>query len=172
MIKSLKTVAKELAVHESGHLVLLALFDLVDDTVLVNKSIFSELQQHVFDLAVHKFGRIPLLYPFVGRRNRLLPPPAIASIQELDKFREVTRYQNWFLYKKKLKKRPTDHNDSKKDPEVRQSELRNHLSPIVLQGVADHSAELVRDSFGCQFATEVLLGSSGTYPPHFTPRCD
>lgn len=100
MIKSLKTVAKELAVHESGHLVLLALFDLVDDTVLVNKSIFSELQQHVFDLAVHKFGRIPLLYPFVGRRNRLLPPPAIASIQELDKFREVTRYQNWFLYKK------------------------------------------------------------------------
>jgi pumilio family protein 6 len=85
-------VANELATHESGHLVLLTLMDVVDDTVLVNKSIFSELQQNVLDLAVHKFGRISLLYPFVGRKNRLLTPPTIASIQEMDKIREATRY--------------------------------------------------------------------------------
>lgn len=114
MIKSLKTVTKELAIHECGHLVLLTLFDVVDDTVLVNKSIFSELQQHVFDLAVHKFGRIPLLYPFVGRKNRLLPPSTIVLIQEMDKIREATRYffppcpENGFS-----KDKPTDHKSSK-----------------------------------------------------------
>ncbi|KAF8534742.1 armadillo-type protein [Trichophaea hybrida] len=141
IIKSLKGVANDLAIHESGHLVLLTLMDVVDDTVLVNKSIFSELQPNVLDLAVHKFGRIPLLYPFVGRKNRLLPPPTTNSIQEMDKIREAT---------------------SKKDPEVRQTELRNHLSPIVLQGVVDYAADLVHDSFGCQFIIEVLLGASVT----------
>jgi pumilio family protein 6 len=30
-----------------------------------------------------------------------------------------------------------------------------------LQSITDHAAELVKDSFGCQFLTEVLLGTSG-----------
>jgi len=44
---------------------------------------------------------------------------------------------------------------------VRQTELRNHLSPIVIQGVADHAADLAQDSFGCQFITEVFMGATG-----------
>jgi pumilio family protein 6 len=48
---------------------------------------------------------------------------------------------------------------------VRRLELHAHLSPAVLQGVADHAAELVRDSFGCQFIAEVLLGASGEKTP-------
>jgi pumilio family protein 6 len=73
-------------------MLLLTLMDVVDDTVLVSKSIFTELQQHILDLATNKFGRIPLLYPFVGRLTRLLPPAAIAQIKEMDQIREATRY--------------------------------------------------------------------------------
>jgi pumilio family protein 6 len=91
MIKSLKPVADQVAAHESGHLVLLTLFDVLDDTVLVSKSIIAELQRHLFDLAIHNFGRTPLLYPFVGRKTRLLSPPDIKSIQEMDPIREATR---------------------------------------------------------------------------------
>lgn len=151
IIKALKPVADQLAAHETGHLVLLTLFDVVDDTVLVNKSIFSELQGHLFDLATNKFGRIPLLYPFVGRKNRLLTPPEITSISAMDPIREAT---------------------SKKDPVVKQNELRTHLSPSVLAGVAEHAAELAQDSFGCSFITEVLLGAAGTHILHplFIPR--
>ena len=137
----MKTNADQLAAHESGHLVLLTLFDVVDDTVLVNKSIFAELQQHLFDLATNKFGRIPLLYPFVGRKNRLLTPPDIKAIQAMDPIREAT---------------------SKKDPAVKQRELKTHMSPSVLAGVAEHAVDLVQDSFGCSFITEVLLGATGT----------
>ena len=91
MIKALKPVADQLAAHESGHTVLLTLFDVVDDTVLVNKSIFTQLQENMLDLACHKFGRIPLLYPFVGRKTRLIPPPTIAAIATMDPIREATR---------------------------------------------------------------------------------
>lgn len=80
-----------MAAHETGHALLLTLMDVVDDTVLVNKSIFSEFQQYLPQLATNKFGRIPLLYPFVGRKNRLLPPPVIAQIEEMDKIRKATR---------------------------------------------------------------------------------
>jgi pumilio family protein 6 len=44
---------------------------------------------------------------------------------------------------------------------VRRSELRAHFSPALLQSITDHAADLVQDSFGCQFITEVLLGASG-----------
>jgi pumilio family protein 6 len=92
MIKALKPVSDKLAAHEFGHLALLTLFDVVDDTVLVNKSIFSELQPHMLDLAVNNFGQIPLLYSFVGRRTKLLPPSSISLLKEMDLIREVTRY--------------------------------------------------------------------------------
>lgn len=81
-----------MAAHETGHALLLTLMDVVDDTVLVNKSIFGEFQEHLFPLATNKFGRIPLLYPFVGRKNRLIPPPVIAQIEEIDQIRAATRY--------------------------------------------------------------------------------
>lgn len=92
MIKTLKAEIPQLAAHETGHMVLLTLFDVVDDTVLVNKSVFSELAPTAHELATHKFGRIPLLYPIVGRKTRLLSPQSIALLQKMDAIREVTRY--------------------------------------------------------------------------------
>lgn len=92
MIKALKPVAPQLAVNETGYLVLLAIFEVVDDTVLVSKSLLLELQQNILSLATDKFGRIPLLYPFAGRKPRLLPPSALPILQELDELRQATRY--------------------------------------------------------------------------------
>jgi hypothetical protein len=92
IIKNLKPVVHQMAAHESAHMLLLTLMDVVDDTVLVNKSIFTELQPHVLDLATNKFGRIPLLYPFVGRMTRLLSPAVIAQVEQMDPIREATRY--------------------------------------------------------------------------------
>lgn len=37
IVKSMKTKVKEIATNEEGHMMLLALFDSVDDTVLVQK---------------------------------------------------------------------------------------------------------------------------------------
>lgn len=92
MIKSLKPVTPQLAANETGYLILLAIFEVVDDTVLVAKSLLPEFQQHILELSTDKFGRIPLLYPFAGRKPRLLPPSALPILKELDELRQVTRY--------------------------------------------------------------------------------
>ncbi|KAI5800095.1 armadillo-type protein [Geopyxis carbonaria] len=140
MLKSIKPVVGSMAVHESAHLVLVTAYDVVDDTVLVSKTFFPELQQQFADLAAHNYGRIPLLYPVVGRKGKLLQPSSIALLEEMDKIREST---------------------SKKDPQVRQSELRTHLAPMLLQGISEHAEALVQDSFGCQLISEALLGVDG-----------
>lgn len=94
MIKALKPVTAQLAVDETGYLVLLAVFEVLDDTVLVAKSLLPELQKSILHLATNKFGRIPLLYPFAGRKPRLLPPSALPILQELDELRQTTRYMD------------------------------------------------------------------------------
>lgn len=92
MIKSLKSVVPQLAAHESGYIVLITAYEVVDDTVLVSKAFIPEFEQNFFDLAVSAFARIPLLYPLVGRKPRLLSPSAVPSLQEIDQIRQSTRY--------------------------------------------------------------------------------
>lgn len=92
MLKSLKETADTMSAHEAGYLAILTAYDVVDDTVLVSKSLFPKLQENLLDLATHKFGRIPLLYPFAGRKGRLLQPSAVALLQEMDKIRATTRF--------------------------------------------------------------------------------
>lgn len=169
MIKALKPVTPQLAANETGYLVLLAIFEVVDDTVLVSKSLLLELQQNVLNLATDKFGRIPLLYPFAGRKPRLLPPSALPILQELDELRQATRYMDTvqLCLPQLLIIRIAS---SKKDPETRQAELRTHFSSALIDGVAENAEALGADSFGCQFVSEVLLGASGntTNLPHVT----
>lgn len=111
MIKSLKPVASQLAANETGYLVLLSIFETVDDTVLVAKSLLPGLHKHILDLATDKFGRIPMLYPFAGRKPRLLPPSALPILQKLDELRQATRYVT--LYRNPWKKVPKNHTAKK-----------------------------------------------------------
>lgn len=68
----------------------------------------------------------------------------------------------------------TQTSSSKKDPETRQAELRTHFSSILVDGVAENAEALGADSFGCQFASEVLLGASGNTanPPRHALRLE
>lgn len=138
MTKALKPVSDQLAAHEHGHLVLVTAFDVIDDTVLVSKTLFPELQTNLFDLAIHNFGRIPLLYPFTARKRGLLPPQYVKLLEEMDELRKST---------------------SKKDPEVRRNELRAHMSPVAVNGVKEFAHGLVNSAFGCSFITEAMLGA-------------
>ena len=50
---------------------------------------------------------------------------------------------------------------SKKDPKVRQQELRKALSPALLKSVATNAADLATAPLGCQFASEVIIFAEG-----------
>lgn len=154
ILKTYKTIIQALAYDTYGHQVLLAVYDVIDDTVLTSKSVFPELigkeplsddqEQTLLTSAIHLNARIALLYPFSGSSNSILPEEDLKILKEIHQIRTSS---------------------SKKDPETRREELVASLSPPLLAFTATTAETLVKTSFGCQFITEVLLGATGDRQP-------
>ena len=150
ILKTYKNTIQILAFDNHGHQVLLAAFDVIDDTVLTSKSIFPELlgkdsapeQQHetIMSYLVHLNARIPLLYLFSGKAKSIVTPEDLGMLDEVHKIRATT---------------------SRKEPETRRKELLKALSPTLLSFIAANAETLIQTSFGCLFMTEVLLGAEG-----------
>lgn len=150
ILKAYKETMKTLAYDAYGHQVLLAVYDVIDDTVLVSKSVFSELlgkeplsesqQQGLLQAISHINARVTLLYPFCGKMKAILPNEDLKLLDEIHRIRATT---------------------SKKDPGLRRKELVTSLSPPLLSLILSSAKELVSTSFGCQFIGEVLLGAPG-----------
>ena len=148
ILKTYKETMKTLAYDAYGHQVLLAVYDVIDDTVLVSKSVFPELvgreplsenhQQDLLQAINHLNARVTLLYPFCGKVKAILPNEDLKLLDEIQRIRTTT---------------------SKKDPELRRKELVTSLSPALLSLISSEAKALVSTSFGCQFISEVLLGA-------------
>lgn len=151
IIRAYKDTLQLMAADTNGHIVILAAYEVIDDTVLTSKSIFPELLSKDADKQTENIvysandlnARTTLLYLFQGRSKALFPPSLSSDLEilaEIDSIRRTT---------------------SKKDPEVRRTELAKALSPYLLRAIAASAANLVATSFGCQFVTEVLFNSDG-----------
>lgn len=150
ILRTFKGTIHDMAYDKYGHQVLLTAFDVIDDTVLVSKSVFPELvgkeenaetkYQSLLSAVTHLNARIPLLYLFSGISKAILPEDDLKLLGEIHRIRTAS---------------------SKKDPEVRRKELVSSLSPNLLSLIANNPETLVETSFGCQFVTEVLLGATG-----------
>lgn len=148
ILRTYKNTIKTLAYDTYGHQVLLAVYDVIDDTVLVSKSVFTELvgkeplsdsqQQDLLQTANHLNARVTLLYPFCGKVKAILSNEDLKLLDEIHRIRSTT---------------------SKKDPEIRRKELVASLSPPLLSITAQNAKELVSMRFGCQLISEVLLGA-------------
>ena len=154
MLKVYKNTIQTLAFDAQGHKVLLAVFDVIDDTILISKSVFPELlgketvlEGQLPDLltaALDLNARIPLLYLFSGKARSILQEEDMAILGEIHEIRTMT---------------------SKKDPELRRKELLASLSPPVLTLISAQASDLIKTSFGCQFISEAVLGSVGDREP-------
>lgn len=150
ILKTYKDTIQTLAYDTHGHQVILAAYDVVDDTVLTSKAIFPELlgkdnasesqQEIILGYIMHLNGRIPLLYLFAGKAKWLLPDDDRILLDEIHGIRTTT---------------------SKKEPETRRKELVRGLSIPCLTTTAAQAETLLQTSFGCQFISEVLLGAEG-----------
>lgn len=149
MLRVYKGHIQTLAYDSNAHQVLLAVYDVVDDTVLTSKQIFPELlgneksesyQPDLLHAVTHLNARVPLLYLFSGRSKAFLPNDDLKLLDEIHRIRGTT---------------------SKKDPEVRRNELLTQLSPSLLDLIADQASSLLATSFGCQCISEVLLTAIG-----------
>lgn len=151
ILKMYKDTLQMMAADPNGHIVILTAYKVIDDTVLISKSIFPELLSKGGDKQVENIvfsandinARTTLLYLFQGTAKALFPASQSSDLQilaEIDTVRTTT---------------------SKKNPEIRRAELVKALSPYLLKAIAAASSDLIATSFGCQFVTEVLFGADG-----------
>ena len=150
-LKHFKTHFKLMAADMWAHVVLLVAYEVIDDTVMTAKAIFSELtgkdldkearEQDLLGLASSINGRMPLLYVMAEQPPKwLLDAPDHDIIKEIREIRKET---------------------SKKDPPTRRLELNRALTQPLLDFITSQAESLLQSSYGCQFLGEVLIGGVG-----------
>ena len=134
ILKHFKTHIKLMATDPYAHMVLLAAYEVIDDTVMTAKAIVPELvgkdldsearDQELLGLATHINGRIPLLYLMAEEPPKwLLDTPDYETVKEGRDIRTTT---------------------SKKDPSTRRMELNKAISQPLLDLIATKAKSLVR----------------------------
>ncbi len=143
-LKAFKASVKLMARDPHAHVVILAAYDLIDDTVLTSKAIFPELLgDDILSLANDIYARTSLLYLFEGQAKSLFPASHSADLDILGKIHEIRK------------------TTSKKDNETRRTELVAAASPQLLAAIKSSPEAFASTSFGCQLLTSVLLSAVG-----------
>ena len=151
VLKTFKDTFQLMCGDTHAHMIILAAYDLIDDTVLTAKAIFPEILgkneekdvENIIFLANDLNARITIRYLFEGQTRSLFPGSHAADLAILAEIHEIRK------------------NTSKKDPEIRRKELVGAMSSQLLAAVAASPNELACTSFGCQFITDVLLSATG-----------
>lgn len=84
IMKALKGNVKAICVSKYGHMTLLALFDSVDDTVLIQKIILSELQEDLVGIALNEYGKRVILYLVARRKPLYFSPDLVEYLRQGD----------------------------------------------------------------------------------------
>ncbi|KNC79438.1 hypothetical protein SARC_08169 [Sphaeroforma arctica JP610] len=136
IVKAFKKHVVQVAMEEYGHLALLALFDSMDDTVLMKKSILNEINDELLTVCQNKFGRLVMIYLLHPRNKRYLMP-ALQTRLELG---DINVY-------------------SKKDRVQRQNELRYAVHDPLLKAIAGQTFDYLETGKICQVVEEALSAS-------------
>lgn len=120
IVKNFKGYVVKTAQEEFGHRVLIALFDSVDDTVLVSKHIIQELANNIRDVALDHYGMRVLNYLIWPRNPRYFGKVYIEIFREGD-----------------------NNKNSKKNPTDRYTELFTSLSMPLYTFLAGNMSDLI-----------------------------
>lgn len=138
MMKVLKENVKSVAMSEHGYLILLALFDSVDDTVLMNKLILSEIQKDLTDIALNDHGKHIILYLICRRNSHYFPPSIVSYLEQGD-----------------------NNATSKKPADIREKELRDIISDPLLEAVTTNTATWMSTSCIAMVTLAILKVATG-----------
>ncbi|KAI0140130.1 ARM repeat-containing protein [Hypoxylon sp. NC0597] len=151
ILKTYKDTFQLMSTDPHGHLVILAAYDLIDDSVLTSKSIISELigkteQDEASNIVISANdpnARLTIRYPLEGTSKALFDAGRADDLKLLEELWEIRK------------------TTSKKDPETRRKELVTALSPSLLAAIAASPLDLISTSHGSQLVTEALLSCVG-----------
>ncbi|KAI8925263.1 armadillo-type protein [Entophlyctis helioformis] len=164
ILKSFKGFVHAIAREQYGHAVLITAFETIDDTVIVSKTIVSELLTtaaaaagtgvggggdsggvalSISEILRDKYASRVVLFLLSGRNKRFQPAYLVEELQAMDAVRRST---------------------SKKDDSLRRSQLLEAAAPVLVAAVAEHANELLRDRIGGQVLLETVavLGTSAS----------
>ncbi|OQR78692.1 pumilio protein-like [Tropilaelaps mercedesae] len=138
--KSFKPFISKIATDNQGHKVLMGLLDVVDDTVMLNQTVISELMKNRDFLLKDKFGLKVLAYLIVGRDPRVINPETID-----------------------LLKRGDGNKNSKKDPEIRRKELRQLVQKTLIESICDNLEELITAGETSVVVRDIILSADAEF---------
>lgn len=122
LIKTFKGHVKDMCTNENSSLVICALLDCVDDTVLVKKAIMTEIIENLDTIVMSQQGRSVINY-ILAPRSKLTHPAIIQTLEA------------------------GDTNDaSKKDPAVRRKELLTHFALPLVENFKENIESLLMEN--------------------------
>ncbi|GCB80157.1 hypothetical protein scyTo_0016119, partial [Scyliorhinus torazame] len=142
IVKTMKTYIEKIATGEFSHLVLLAVFDCIDDTKLVKQIILSEIISVLPNLINNKYGKKVLVYLLSPRDPAHSVPEIIKLLQQGD-----------------------GNAHSKKDTNVRQRELLEAISPRLLEYLQENAREMVMNKATSVIVADILGCAIGDVQP-------
>ncbi|XP_056146732.1 pumilio homolog 3 [Lampris incognitus] len=145
IIKTMKTYILKFAMGEYAHLVLLSIFDCVDDTRLVKQAVLSELLSSLDELINNKYGKKVLCYLLSPRDPAHLLPEIIKVLEQGD-----------------------SNAHSKKDMLTRRRELLEVVSPPLLEYLCENASTMVMDKASSITISDILMSASGDLKPAMT----
>ncbi|XP_032426143.1 pumilio homolog 3 isoform X2 [Xiphophorus hellerii] len=145
IIKTMKTYMVKFARGEFGHMVLLAIFDCVDDTKLVKQAVLSELLSVLPEVLGNKHGKKVLLYLLRPRDPTHMLPDIVKLLEQGD-----------------------GNAHSKKDMATRRRELLEAASPALLDHLQLNAAAMVTNKAASVTVRDILASACGDLRPAMT----
>lgn len=139
MVKDLKEGFVSLACGEHTHMLLLAIFDSLDDTVLVQKAVLTELLAgDLSPLLNNTYGRKVLMYLCSRRDPKLFTAPVVATLAQGD-----------------------NNPHSKKDANIRAEELQKFSVPFLLEHIAQNTSVWMDNNANLPLALAAMKAGTG-----------
>ncbi|KAL2722427.1 hypothetical protein V1478_009290 [Vespula squamosa] len=138
IMKALKENIKSIAMSEHGYMMLLALIDSVDDTVLMKKIILSEIQKDLTEIVLNEYGKHVILYLVARRDPHYFPPSIVEYLSQGD-----------------------SNETSKKPADIREKELREAVTDSYLESIASETTKWLSKGSVLMVTLAILKIGSG-----------
>jgi pumilio family protein 6 len=106
----MKEFLVKLCTHEHGHLLVLSIFNMYDDTVTLNKFMLSGIVASLDEIAPNEWGRKVISWITASGDSTLFHPKLIQTLEEYQKF-------------------------GKKDKDVRRKEISNYVLEQIVKSI-------------------------------------
>ncbi|CAK9831679.1 Pumilio homolog 3 [Anthophora retusa] len=138
IMKGLKDNVNVISTSEHGYLILLALFDAVDDVVLLKKIVLSEIERNLTDIAVNEYGKHVILYLVARRNSHYFPPSIVKYLEQGD-----------------------NNATSKKPADIREKELLESIYDSLIQAVTSNITVWMSNSSIAMVTLAILKVGTG-----------